>query len=244
MYIIEKMIIVTGASQNHFKSLKQLIESYKSIYGEHGSPSARIIVYNLGINGEDWENFIKDTSSIACIEYKVFPYEKYPDYFNINIEAGQYAWKPAIVYETSLIANGDNIIWMDAGNKIIGPFDILSKYLARFHIHTHVTNGPIKEWTHPKTIEFMHANEFVECRNRNGACIAFNTSTPWVRDLIKDWYTMALTRDCIAPEGSDRSNHRQDQAVFTVLYYYYKKNYRFDDNVGFPHPYICHCDCD
>lgn len=238
------MIIVTGSSQNHFKSLKQLVKSYTDIYSEEGSLSVRMIVYNLGIDATDWENFIRDTSNIKSIEYKIFQYEKYPEYFNINIEAGQYAWKPAIVYETHLIANGDNIVWMDAGNKITAPLDILSNYLKQFHIHTHVTNGPVKEWTHPKTIEFMHADEFLECRNRNGACIAFNTSISWINDLIKDWYNMAITEECIAPKGSDRSNHRQDQAVFTILYYYYKKNHNFNDDIFFPHPYICHCDCD
>jgi hypothetical protein len=32
---------------------------------------------------------------------------------------------------------------------------------------------------------------------------------------------LACIKECIAPHGSSRENHRQDQAVFTVLYYNY-----------------------
>jgi len=39
----------------------------------------------------------------------------------------------------------------------------------------------------------------------------------------------ALRRECIAPEGSDRSNHRQDQAVLTILYCKYQEKYKFSD---------------
>ena len=36
-------------------------------------------------------------------------------------------------------------------------------------------------------------------------------------DLARPWYECSLIRQCIAPNGSDRSNHRQDQAALTVL---------------------------
>lgn len=37
------------------------------------------------------------------------------------------------------------------------------------------------------------------------------------KELVRPWYLCSLTRQCIAPDGSDRSNHRQDQAALTVL---------------------------
>jgi hypothetical protein len=38
-------------------------------------------------------------------------------------------------------------------------------------------------------------------------------------ELARPWYECALTRQCIAPDGSNRRNHRQDQAALTVLAY-------------------------
>jgi hypothetical protein len=55
--------------------------------------------------------------------------------------------------------------------------------------------------------------------NRNGAILAFLIGKPEVRDFIKQFAECACIKDCIAPPGSSRKNHRQDQAVFTILYY-------------------------
>jgi len=40
-----------------------------------------------------------------------------------------------------------------------------------------------------------------------------------VREMINRWKEYVLVRECLAPEGSDRSNHKQDQAVLTALIY-------------------------
>lgn len=37
------------------------------------------------------------------------------------------------------------------------------------------------------------------------------------RMLARPWYECSITRQCIAPDGSSRKNHRQDQAALTVL---------------------------
>ena len=57
--------------------------------------------------------------------------------------------------------------------------------------------------------------------NRNGAMFGFHLTNPDVQNFIQEFYQCALTKECIAPEGSSRENHRQDQAVFTILYYYF-----------------------
>jgi hypothetical protein len=49
----------------------------------------------------------------------------------------------------------------------------------------------------------------------NGAVVAFDTKK--TQHIIDEWYSCALNKDCIAPVGSNRSNHRQDQAILTYL---------------------------
>ena len=61
-----------------------------------------------------------------------------------------------------------------------------------------------------------------------GGFIGVDYSVDWVRNLVKDWHDLALTPMCICPPGSSRRNHRQDQAILTILYYMYQKTYKFN----------------
>jgi hypothetical protein len=54
-------------------------------------------------------------------------------------------------------------------------------------------------------------------RSVNGACVCFDTSEPRARALLAEWARLALIEACIAPPGSSRKNHRQDQALLGVL---------------------------
>ena len=49
----------------------------------------------------------------------------------------------------------------------------------------------------------------------------------WVKEFIEYFYKCACDKECIAPESSSRLNHRQDQAVFTILYYKYLNKFKF-----------------
>lgn len=219
------MIIVTGASQNHLRTLNQMVQTFFNFY--KNSTTDTLIVYNLGISENDWTKFKEKYAEYTNIIYKIFDYSLYPSYLNININAGEYAWKPVIVYDTCTEYNGEIVVWMDAGNKIKNKLDPLCDFILTNHIHSSVSGGNIKEWTHPKTIEYMKC-ENVFAENRNAACIGLNTKTDFIKDLVKEWRDFALIKECIAPEGSGRHNHRQDQAVFSILFDKYQQKYKFN----------------
>ena len=220
------MIIVTGSSDNHFKTLKNLMNSFVKFYKDDNN--TKLIVFNLGISLPDWDNLIQTYNNNNII-YKTFNYDKYPPYLNININAGEYAWKPIIVYNVSLLYPAETLIWMDAGNLLLSPLNNLYDCLQKNNIHSGETSGNIVKWTHPLTIKYMNTPEkYLTNRNRNGACVGFNVKTDWVKQFIKEWHDLALTKECIAPDGSSRKNHRQDQAVLTSLYYKYQDIYKFE----------------
>ena len=77
------------------------------------------------------------------------------------------------------------------------------------------------DWTHPATLEYfaVDAQWAAGKRNLNGACVAFHPHSLQALKLAKQWRDGALIKECIAPEGSSRKNHRQDQALLTVLAY-------------------------
>lgn len=213
MYITT-MYIITGASDNHYITVMNMIDSFIRYNDNH-----KLIIYNLGLEESKW-NHIKEKYNDKDFIFKVFDYSKYPEWFNINIEAGHYAWKPTIIYNTFLEYTDEIVVWMDAGNLITENLQKLESFLIDNYVYSATSSGTITDWTHPSTIQYLNCTNTGH-ENRNGACIGFNAKIDLVKDFITEFYNCAMDKNCIAPDGSSRRNHRQDQAVFTILFYKY-----------------------
>jgi hypothetical protein len=181
-------------------------------------------VYDLGL----------DTQSMLVlkhrnIRYRLFDYNKYPDYFQINVNAGEYAWKPIIIQKTmnEILETHTNspkiLLWCDAGDLMRDKsLQNLKSHILRNKIYSPDSEGCIPHYMHPKTLDWFskqHAYPLLGLSNRNGAILGFYIDDPSVQEWIQKFYDCALEKECIAPEGSSRSNHRQDQSVFTILYH-------------------------
>jgi hypothetical protein len=207
--------IITGASENHIKSLKQFLGTLQNV-----SIPYQCYVYDLGLIEETFNSLKKLYPDFI---YKHFDYSKYPEYFNINVNAGEYAWKPAIIEEVSKEIEGV-ILWCDSGNKILSSLKHLYNIIECQGIYSPVSSGNVSNWTHQLTLDFFginNSNIIMNYQNRNGACLGFDTRKKEVKEFISKFSLLAQTKSCIAPEGSSRLNHRQDQAVFTILYYHF-----------------------
>lgn len=238
MYITN-MYIITGASDNHYLTLMNMIDSFITHNDRH-----KLIIYNLGLEESRW-NTIKEKYKNQDFIFKVFDYTKYPEWFDINIEAGHYAWKPTIIYNTFLEYTDEIIVWMDAGNLINENLQKLEEFLIHNYIYSATSSGTIKDWSHPLTIKYLNCTT-TNYQNRNGACMGFNTKIDLVKDFITEFYNCAKDKNCIAPPGSSRKNHRQDQAVFTILFYKYlcgqNKTFYSSDNLKYQLCYSIHND--
>lgn len=209
-----EFVFVSGADSSHFESAKQLLRSYLKFEKE-----SKLIFYDLGLTQEENTELRNHFPNVI---FKKFDYSKYPDYFDIKKNAGEYAWKPVIVWDT-LSEYKCKVMWMDAGNLITNNLDRLKKYLCLRGYFWNPSLGTIEEWTHDKTLSYFDVpKRFYSCRNLSAAAVGFDYENEKVRQLAFDWKECALCKDCIAPEGSNRDNHRQDQAVLTILVY--KKN--------------------
>ena len=219
------LTVITGASSNHYKTLIQFIESFNKINKlRKRNKKNKLIIYNLGLTEEEFEylknNFVNHT-------FETFDYSKYPPYVNIKINFGEFAWKPIIIHEMCE-KYGGLIIWMDSGTIINKKFDKFIDILMKNNIYTPKSNGKIKKWVHPKTIKYMNYEYELTPRNRAGGCIGFNYNISWIKEFVNEWKDLALIKECIAPKGSSRKNHRQDQSILTLLYYKYNKKYEFN----------------
>lgn len=211
----EKLTIVTGASSNHFKSLLQLLESIRKY------ENADIVVWDLGLTLTEKTEFLK---RFPFIKYFKFDYSKYPEYFNIEIKAGEYAWKPVIIKETYDQCT-TNLLWMDAGCVIYNRLNTI-RYLIRYYgFYCSLTQGTIKEWTHKESMDFLKLSEIDKSKPLLAAyVVGFNKKSKRVQSILSEWFNYSFVREAIAPIGSNRLNHRQDQSLLSILYYkHYKK---------------------
>ena len=141
------MYLVTGASDNHYKSLINMILSFMKYH--KNDPNYVIVVYNLGIEESLWERLINLFGRYSNFVVEVFNYGLYPDYVNININAGEYAWKPIVIYDV-FNKYKDVMLWMDAGNIIINKLDKINELIKKDNIYSGYSVGNIKQWTHKK----------------------------------------------------------------------------------------------
>ncbi|CAG8678069.1 11039_t:CDS:2, partial [Ambispora leptoticha] len=212
--------IATAASENHFCVLQSWIyNAQKILHGlNNESFIPRIIIYDLGLLNYQ-RSILKSLHTKGFFtELRQFNYTKYPDFWNVNKGRGEYAWKTGIVAEIAKDFPGI-VVWLDSGSIFKQEFLInLQKYLdSREGFLSGKSIDRIPTWTHAGTFKYFHVKpaRFRNYRNCNGAMIVFDTTK--VQSLIDAWYKCALVKDCIAPEGSNRYNHRQDQAVLSLL---------------------------
>jgi hypothetical protein len=109
------------------------------------------------------------------------------------------------------------------------------------------TTGSMQQWTHEGMLNWFEANELLilsetshqsadisdilnrtskvrtmferekKSSNCNGAFVGFKYDSDARRDIVPTWNKCAHDISCIAPPGSSRRNHRQDQSALTLL---------------------------
>lgn len=234
--------LVTGADSSHFKSLLQFLSNLQLEL--KSDRRFKVFAWDLGL--EEGQIELINEKFNGFVSLQRFPFEKYPDWLNIKVKAGEYAWKAQLI-QLSLPSDHqwpNHLIWMDSGNLLIENIEPLIDYLDQWLIYSPFARGTIGEWTYPATLEFLK-NQIdpklvSSMRIRNGACFGFKTKNSDVQKFISEFARLSLVRECIAPIGSSRENHRQDQSLFSILYYQFmQKRFglrpmpRSDEYIGF-----------
>ena len=210
----QQLVIVTGANHNHFQSLLQFTKSVL----KH-EPFSHLIIFDLGLTQIQLDELQELISTNERAEIRRFPFELHPPHMDIEVAAGEYAWKPVIVHQICEQSDGF-VVWCDAGNIIDKPLTWIRRIVQKDGIYCPLSSGIVTDWTHPGMISELGLPEkYFEYRNLNTAVIGLNPRLPKIAYLLTEWRDCALKPECIAPAGSSRENHRQDQAAFTVIAY-------------------------
>lgn len=114
------------------------------------------------------------------------------------------------------------VLWLDSGDRISAPFlRWLPSFLLQNGMWSPQSQDDMHTWTHPGLPDYFHDsldNYDPKESNCNGAAMAFDVRNHTMRDgIMREWVECSRIKDCIAPEGSSRANHRQDQAALTYL---------------------------
>ena len=112
---------------------------------------------------------------------------------------------------------------MDSGTLINKPLIKIFEIIHNNNIYTFNNADSILQLTHNDTYKYFEnidkTKKFI-----TAGFIGFNYNVGWIKQLIHDWKYYSMIKDCIAPIGSNRSNHRQDLSVISILYRIYQKN--------------------
>ena len=204
------LTIISASDRTHQRSLRNLLRSLCRF-----EPTAKVIIYDLGMDNSFLEKLRDEFKSV---EFKSFPYEKYPSHYDIRVNAGLYAWKPAALKESKPFPQF--VVWFDAGNVVTGRLIFLRKCLKQYGFFSPYSAGKIEEWTSPATLKALQLEtQFYQSRNLSANVVAFDAQDDRALDLVNQWIHASEVKDLIAPPGSSRDNHRQDQSLLTVLAY-------------------------
>jgi hypothetical protein len=219
---LDRMVIVTGASSTHQKSLIQLLKSLE-IY----TKGIDVHVFDLGLD-DSFKSKLEDNWNGINLKFHSYDFKSKPSWMDIkNSNKGEWAWKSDCIKQVvTLVDNVDEesipttFLWLDAGNKMISKPIAIQRYIQCYGFWSPASEGIVEKWTSKKQIDHIIGSaRFNQKVNLNGAMIGFNSRNLKSIKLLEDWHRYSLIKDVIAPEGSDKSNHRQDQSLLTLLAY-------------------------
>ena len=208
------IIFVTAAEKNYFNQLESLLKSYNKYL------SNKLIVYDLGLSENQYQYLKDNFKNLEIIKFQFNQYPKFiGEYFDDKL--GNYAWKPIIVDQV-MQQHKSKVVWLDSGNLVTRKIIFLKIALTAAGLVVPTSSNTIKDWTHPMTIKYIGINKkFLNGNNYASGLIGFDYNSKKAKYISELWSKFSQIQECISPKDSSRANHRQDQAVLTLLLYKY-----------------------
>lgn len=207
----EDFLLITGSDSSHFNSLVNLLNSLKKY-----EKKMEVVIINLGLT-KDEINFLKEN---FIYPIKDFDFVNSPDFVSCRDKynkLGSYAWKPISIFK-EFNSTSKNILWLDAGCLINKKLSLIKSIIRKNGFYSPQSSDDIEKWTHEKTLRLLNASDSIlKKRNISGGIVGFAKNSVKISQLLEEWYLNSIDKDIIAPEGSSRINHRQDQAILSVL---------------------------
>lgn len=220
-------LIISGCNDNYILTMIDFIKKYS----ENQLDFNKLIIYVYSLNETNLNKIIK-YKNLYSFEIVKFDYSNYPEHVNLDKYTGlqcNYAFKPISIYNACLENPNKKIIWMDSANRFNSTSinDILN-ILQNQYIYSPIAcrKGSIEsiELHHIDVIRhFELENDIHLIPQRSSGLFGVDYSSICGKNIMNEWYKCSLNKNIIAPEGSSRNNHRQDQSVLSMLMYLFEK---------------------
>jgi len=179
-------------------------------------------IHRLG--NDDIKDFLDDVD--AKFGHIQAPHKRIKD-------ARYYAWKPYVILQTLLAANGgDIVIYHDAGRScykynIDMDFNPMCQYIAREYNGIFVNFGPFRNKRYTKRDCFRHmgcdAKLFWDSNQANGSFGIYQRNQKVV-SFVKEWLSWCMHESAIVTDKPSEVDefiefeaHRHDQSILTNL---------------------------
>lgn len=222
------LVIVTGASSNHFLCLQSLLWTISKF-----EPDAKVIVYDLGLTADEHASLL-DAPPFYLNDWQLrtFDFTKYPPHFSMSENAGRMAFRPTALAdvahelltaapqatETATTSHQPStLLWLDAGCQLRESLDEIRTCVKRNGVYCACAPGTIASMLYHAARKPLTVTEDLLSKPiRDAGVCGFNIANEQATTLLDQWASVAIDKNCTAPEGSTRRTHRQD-AVFAVL---------------------------
>ncbi|KAM7454437.1 hypothetical protein BLSTO_04806 [Blastocystis sp. subtype 1] len=217
-------IIVTGSSQNHvIPNVNMLLSAV------YANCNVSMVFVDFGL---DRRGLTLLTSTLTLIHsihtalhspaelyYRKFNFAHFPQWMSLQDNAirGGYAWK-VISYYDVLEQTQAVVVWSDGGNLWMDDITQDLKRVKENGIYSPYSGDTIQRWVHGKTRAFLAGHHMLRKLMINkGMCTGgyvlmdYNNAYA-MNNVVLPLLQCVYTRKCVAPLGTSRENHRQDQA--------------------------------
>ena len=223
-------VVVTGASSNHALSLISFL--YSTLLA---CPFSPLVIVDFGLGDRIMPMFWGNVSQIHSIReqigssspiyYRKFDFNHFPSWFQINESSsrGGYAWKVVAIYDVLTEYKG-LVVWSDAGN-VFSNLNVELERTRRNGFFSSEVGHTVGVLTYNTTYQFIedmgwqsNVRSIKDRSSCNGANLFFDYWNHTVMtNVVYPYVKCSYTRKCIAPKGSNKRNHRQDQSIISIF---------------------------
>lgn len=213
MFFDKSIVYVTASDENYFKRSMNLLRSINKFDSKQ-----KVVFYDLGLN----ETQQKTLLEFANVTVKKFNFDEYPKFISERRDnhekLGEYGWK-GIIFKTELINSESSVLWLDAACVLTKNPLLIKLLISAYGFFATYSSNNISDWTHKDTLNYFNfPKNLYSKRNFMSGIVGSNKSNSSL-NLVSQWSKYSQIEECIAPKDSNRFNHRQDQAVLTLLIY-------------------------
>lgn len=215
-HVESTLTIITGANAPYFDSLMThllpSIEKYEK--------NAYVIVWDLGLYPEQKNavtRYLADKYGRG--EVISYPEKDLPAHY--SIEAGTYAFKSYCIWKTMCMCQTEQYLWLDAGCEISERLLAERNLMRLYGFYSPYSSTDIISLTHPDVMDAF-ASRLCHYEHKSmltGGVVGLSVQSRFAIGLLAQWYNESKVQALLAPEGSNKSNHRQDQSLLSLIYY-------------------------